>query len=366
SQHASALEVYEGVESVLLTCKDTSVPFDPTLMWTRHDLDPPIVHECNDAGDELTDQNQRYRRRTSMKTDSLRTGDFSLTLRNPIISDSGTYTCTITAFGNERTLTAVELQVKGQQHTQKPAETTRVSHQVFTLEVYDGADGVEPLRPQSSNRPPASAGRGRADRSNQRYRDRTSMKTDALQTGDFSLTLRKPHIFDSGNYTCTIRVRGEEPRLTDVQLQVKEPYIFPAEAWVLLAVMIIAATVALGVYLWKLLKKVPKVEVNSGVESVQLPCKATLHLPEDVRVEWTNRKNRKVHVYEDNCDQPEEQHQVYRDRTKMNEDLLKTGDLSLTLKQPTGWDADTYTCTVYSRREKILMKNRVQLYVRGQ
>uniref|UniRef100_A0A669AXG7 Ig-like domain-containing protein n=1 Tax=Oreochromis niloticus TaxID=8128 RepID=A0A669AXG7_ORENI len=113
SQHASALEVYEGVESVLLLCKDTSVPRDPTLVWTRHDLGLPVVHQRSLTGDELTDQNQRYRRRTSMKTDSLQTGDFSLTLRNPIISDSGTYTCTITAFGNERTLTAVELQVKG-------------------------------------------------------------------------------------------------------------------------------------------------------------------------------------------------------------------------------------------------------------
>ncbi|CAI5670075.1 unnamed protein product [Oreochromis niloticus] len=252
SQHASALEVYEGVESVLLTCKDTSVPRNPTVVWSRHDLSLPIVHERNDAGDELRDQNQRYRRRTSMKSDSLRTGDFSLTLWNPIISDSG-------------------------------------------------------------------------------------------------------------NYTCTIRVTGEEPRLTDVQLQVKEPYIFPAEAWVLLAIMIIAATVALGVYLWKLLKKVPKVEVNSGVKSVQLPCKTTLHLPEDVRVEWTDRKNRKVHVYEDDSDWPEEQHQVYRDRMKMNEDLLKTGDLSLTLKHPTDGDTDTYT--VYSREGNILLKNRVQLYV---
>ncbi|XP_026016809.1 uncharacterized protein LOC113017926 [Astatotilapia calliptera] len=225
SQHALALEVYEGVESVLLTCKDTSVPFDPTLVWTRHDLDPPIVHERNDAGDELRDQNQRYRRRTSMKTDSLRTGDFSLTLRNPITSDSGTYTCTITAFGNERTLTAVELQVK-------------VSHQVFSVEVYEGAESV--LLPchipfvsgpstvvwsRYDLNPPTVHQRQQEEDEltdqNQRYRDRTSMKTDALQTGDFSLTLRKPHIFDSSNYTCTIRVTGEEPRLTDVQLQVK-------------------------------------------------------------------------------------------------------------------------------------------------
>uniref|UniRef100_A0A3Q0RBN4 Ig-like domain-containing protein n=1 Tax=Amphilophus citrinellus TaxID=61819 RepID=A0A3Q0RBN4_AMPCI len=114
-----------------------------------------------------------------------------------------------------------------------------------------------------------------------------------------------------------------------------------------------------------LLFSVYQVEVDSGVESVQLPCKATVRLPEDAKVEWTNSYNRKVHVYPSSSDQPEEQDDFYRDRTKMNEDLLKTGDLSLTLKHPTDGDTDIYTCTVYSREGNLLMKKKVELNVSG-
>uniref|UniRef100_A0A7N8X0I9 Ig-like domain-containing protein n=1 Tax=Mastacembelus armatus TaxID=205130 RepID=A0A7N8X0I9_9TELE len=58
-------------------------------------------------------------------------------------------------------------------------------------------------------------------RQNQRYRNRTLMKTDALITGDLSLTLRKPNIFDSGNYTCTVRRSGVDLSSTEVQLKIK-------------------------------------------------------------------------------------------------------------------------------------------------
>ncbi|MEQ2282081.1 hypothetical protein AMECASPLE_036840 [Ameca splendens] len=106
------------------------------------------------------------------------------------------------------------------------------------------------------------------------------------------------------------------------------------------------------------------VVVDSGVESVLLPCRTTVHLPEGARVEWKDRYNIKVHVYENGSDQPKEQNQFYRTRTKMNEDLLRTRDFSLTLKHPTDEDSNIYTCIVSSREGNILMKKRVRLQVK--
>ncbi|XP_026181833.1 myelin-oligodendrocyte glycoprotein-like isoform X3 [Mastacembelus armatus] len=109
--------------------------------------------------------------------------------------------------------------------------------------------------------------------------------------------------------------------------------------------------------------KVPQVEVDSGAESVQLPFITTAELPEDVRVEWMNWIYRKIHVYQDGSDRPEEQDEFYRNRTEMKKDLLRTGDLSLTLKHPTGRDRGTFTCRVY-REGRVLMEKEVKLEVK--
>ncbi|XP_015259259.1 PREDICTED: butyrophilin-like protein 2 [Cyprinodon variegatus] len=166
---------------------------------------------------------------------------------------------------------------------------------------------------------------------NQIYRTRTKMNEDLLRTGDLSLTLRDPTYGDSGTFTCRVyRKKGDILMKKEVHLKVK----------------------------------VPQVEVEEGEESVLLPCRTRPLLPGDARVEWKDGENDTVHVYKKVSDPPEEQDEFYSKRTKMNEDLLRTGDLSLTLRYPTDKDSNIFTCRVYSNERNILMKKQVQLKVK--
>ncbi|XP_030580906.1 uncharacterized protein LOC115777210 [Archocentrus centrarchus] len=358
SQHASAVELYEG-ESFILPCKFNTFRLrHPSVLWSRSDLSPPTVHQLQ--GDELKEQNQRYSGRTSMKTDALETGDLSLKLTDLQLSDSATYTCSVREYGRELSQSDVQLQVKerfpswakallvllvllvvsggllfhfrqhfmsgykvevdsGVESVQLPCKTIVHLPKGTKVEWKDGDSRKVHVYQSSSEQP---------EEQHDFYRGRTKMERNLLKPGDLSLTLKHPT--DTHTYTCTAyNKRGDILMEKQVQLTVR----------------------------------VPQVEVEDGVESVQLPFTTTLHLPQDAKVEWMD-DYRKVHVYQSGSDQPEEQHQRYRDRTKMNEDLLKTGDLSLTLRLPTDWDNRTYTCTVYSREGNILLRKQVELRVR--
>uniref|UniRef100_A0A671U9Y3 Ig-like domain-containing protein n=1 Tax=Sparus aurata TaxID=8175 RepID=A0A671U9Y3_SPAAU len=113
----------------------------------------------------------------------------------------------------------------------------------------------------------------------------------------------------------------------------------------------------LSVQLMCVVLPVYQVEVDSGAESVQLPCKTTVHLPKDAKVEWRYGYYGKVHVYQNGSDQPEEQDDDYRGRTEMKRNLLKTGDLKT--------DTGRYRCEVYKDGD-VLREKTVELKVKGQ
>ncbi|XP_030579182.1 butyrophilin subfamily 3 member A2-like [Archocentrus centrarchus] len=370
SQHALAVlvEVNEGAESVLLPCQYSGFPpEEPTVMWTRSDLNPKTVHLLQEGGDDLRGQNQRYSGRTSVRSDALDSGDFSLTLRNPQLTDSGSYTCSISDGRQERRLRDIQLQVKDQQVEVKveegsesvilPCKTTPDLPEDTRVE-WTRSDRELMMVHVYSNR---------SDHLNKQdgfYRERTKMNEDLLRTGDLSLTLKQPTQRDTGGYICTI-YRDNDILRHKVVLQVKKPFPSWAKA-LLVPLVLLLVSGGLSFYFRQYFMSVmpSRVEVEEGVESVQLPFRTTENLPEDAKVVCWDSSNRTVYIYQNGSDQPDEQDQFYRDRVKMNEDLLRTGDLSLTLDQPTERDSGEYRCAVWNHGSIIRSKT-VLLKVKG-
>ncbi|CAI5657049.1 unnamed protein product [Oreochromis niloticus] len=370
SRHALTVvvEVYEGERSVLLPCQFTGfIPVDPTVMWTHRDLHPKSVHLRREGGDDLRGQNQLYTGRTSMRPDALDTGDFSLTLKSLQLTDTGSYTCSISDGREELRLKDLQLKVKDQQVEVKveeglefvilPCKTKPDLPEDTSVEWTHSDRELTVTQVHSNNS-------DHLKQLDNLYCGRGEMNKDLLRTGDLSLTLKYPTERDSGGYICTI-YRDKDILRQKIVLQVKEPFLI----WnIVLVVLLVLLVVSGGLlfYFRHYFMSVYQVEVKSGVESVLLPCKTTLRLPKDAIVEWKDGSmyDRKVHVYENGSDQSEKQHEDYRGRTEMKRSLLKPGDLSLTLKHPTDEDTNTYTCTVYSKEGNILMKKDVVLIFR--
>ncbi|XP_023185432.1 NLR family CARD domain-containing protein 3-like isoform X2 [Xiphophorus maculatus] len=366
SQHAlgGVVEVNEGAESVLLPCVYSGqTPEDnPFLIWTRSDLSPNSVHLRRENGDDLKNQNQRFRNRTSMNPDALDTGNFSLTLRKPQQSDGGNYTCSISDGRRELNLKQIHLKVKVDQ---QEVEVTEGSDSVIlpctTSSHLPEDTSVEWTRSEPRPMfihvfPNTSKHYAQQDKL---HSCRTEMNKDFLMTGDISLTLMYPTDRDDGRYVCTVYRDQDVLRHTVVLKYVKKP--FPSWATALLVLLVLVLIVSAGVlYHFKdYFLPARQVEVDPWVKSVLLPCRTKVYLPGGSRVEWRDGENKTVCVYPKGSDDPEEQNLTSSNRTRMGKNPLKTKDLSLTLDRPSVADSGIYTCRV--RKGVTLMMKRVHL-----
>ncbi|KAJ0056002.1 hypothetical protein NL108_017571 [Boleophthalmus pectinirostris] len=165
-----------------------------------------------------------------------------------------------------------------------------------------------------------------------RFKGRTQMKPDALQTGDLTLVLTNPTSDDVGRYTCVARLNSAEVQSVTVDLRFKG--------------------------------EEKSVEVNT---TVSLPFHMGT-LRSGVRVRWTwepeepegsqgSQGSQEVHLRVGDRDDLSNQSPHFKGRTQMKPDALKTGDLSLVLNNTSDTDTGTYTCSVTEEQHRTRTHN---------
>uniref|UniRef100_A0A096LXF6 Ig-like domain-containing protein n=1 Tax=Poecilia formosa TaxID=48698 RepID=A0A096LXF6_POEFO len=345
---AVTVEVQEGEPYVVLPCQiNKRLEEIVTVKWSRFDLNPNTVHQ-RDVADDLQGQNQVFRGRTSMIPEALDSSDFSLTLRKPQLLDSGIYICSMTENQEETALSGVQLHVKVSVPVLVLCPCLQISFGLLKcIRFYWAAEplcavqspvwshveitcSVTICYPESSwaqyhntNTHIISNASTRPEESCHTACPTATVMDKMLSfPGFYGLSLRLHHCEHQHHQFCCCQC---------------------------------SSSVCFSVY---------RVEVDSGEESVLLPFKTAVRLPERVRVRWRHNNRKMVHINDRNSNG--NQHWLYKNRTKIKE-KSKFGDFSLTLKKPTSRDTGTYSCTVYKdSSDEILTMKQVLLKVKGQ
>ncbi|XP_015259156.1 PREDICTED: uncharacterized protein LOC107103834 [Cyprinodon variegatus] len=325
------VKVESGAESIELPFKtDANLPEDAKVEW--RDKENWTAHVFQDGADKLQQQSWYYRGRTEMRPNALKDKDLSLVVKHATESDC--LTCTVYSTEGKILLRGeVLLQVKAHKEVVGPQQSAveLVFKTERKLECKDIKVEWRNRKDRKVYRYPSS------DQSEEQfysYKHRTEMKEGQIEKGDFSLVIHFPTDCDNDIYTCKV-YRGDGTILMKkrVELHVKDH----------------------------------QVEVEDGC--VTLPFKTKTDLLNESRIEWllVEPTYRIVHVVDNRksgSEQSEEQ-QPNRKGTKMNENLLETGDLTLTMEDITEDDCGKYKCVIFGKQGMILQEKTVQVLMTG-
>ncbi|XP_023181633.1 CD276 antigen-like [Xiphophorus maculatus] len=287
-------------QNCLLPCQ---IQFNSDLVihWSNaSSAGDSVVHSYYDGQDQLGQQNQNFKDRTSLIQDQISRGNASLLLKEVKIQDEGRYKCnTSTSTGHKESFINLKIDA--------PVSTIRI-HQDGNR-ITCSSEGIYPPPELTwSTEPP----------SNTALPTRTTVHQTEEKLYDISSSLTVPDGSDR-IYSCTIRTRR-------------------------------------NIRMETLKKKDAEISCNFK-QSCILPCSFQSY--GEPILHWTQLESSelRVHSYYDNQDQLGPQNENFRGRTSLFQDQISRGNASLLLREVQLQDQGRYSCyisTIKGHEESII------------
>ncbi|XP_039466411.1 butyrophilin-like protein 2 [Oreochromis aureus] len=281
---------------------------DLQLEWARTDLIPGFIYVWEKNKENVGMKQPSYVGRTSLSSDKLKHGDVSLTLSKVQLSDEGLYRCFIPQLGQRSYVHLIVGSASTPIIKVMSNDSSRVVLQCESAGWYpepellwlDGEGNLLSAGPTETLRGP-----------------------DDLYTVSSRVTVEKRH---SNNITCRVQQRNtNQSRETHIHVPGKSHLVCPSQVVAMMG------------------------------DDVVLPCQLKLAVDTNAEtVNWTKPglDPNVVHLHKDGRLVFENQHPSYHFRTRVFEDELIKGNVSLKIFKVKLSDEGTYRCSIPWIREE--------------
>ncbi|XP_035985229.1 neural cell adhesion molecule 2-like [Fundulus heteroclitus] len=325
-------------QNVTLPCRALDSKPIIVVEWDRTDLGVEYVILFRNDQFDLENQHPSFKNRVDLQEGQIKDGDVSLTVKNVVTDDRGTYECRVSqSETNSRRETVIYIKLD----VVPPPDPTNITAEL-------GQNVTLPCRAPHS-KPVIAVEWARTDLESEyvllyrndrinlehqhpSFKDRVDLQEEQIMVGDVSLVLKNVSTDDRGTYECLI-IQMETNHNRETVLYIKLDVVPPPDQRNI--------TAELG-------------------QNVTLPCRA-FDIKPIIVVEWdrTDLGSEYVILYRNNQFDLENQHPSFKNRVDLQQKQIKTGDVSLTVKNVVTDDRGTYECRVSqsetnSRRQTVI------------